>query len=354
MSKRERVVAAMNLQETDRVPLFDILLNDAVIEHFSGRFAPFGEEGLKARLEASAKFLDMTRLVTSAPQAPGETATPDGFVHCRLDRWRAGGIRKRPFSDESGAREWLNGVLKMMRVKPDLKSAVEAFRANHRKVQSYLGDDTVVVYEYDTGLDWVRYLLGIELFCYVWAEAPELISEYMEISTTNAVDHIHAVTDPAVSPCVMTAGDIAFKGRLMHSPEWLRAEFVPRLKRLNDAAHEHDVKVLFHSDGYLMDIMPDLIESGIDGLNPIETTAGMDLREVKEKYGDKLFLTGGIDISQLMAVGSPDEVREQCREAIAVASPGYFIGSTTELDNGSKLENILAMIETAWGDPVGK
>ena len=53
-----------------------------------------------------------------------------------------------------------------------------------------------------------------------------------------------------------------------------------------------------------------------------------------------------------MARGEPNEVRRVCRKAIDTAAPGYFIGSTTELDNGSKLENILALVETAWGHPV--
>lgn len=127
-----------------------------------------------------------------------------------------------------------------------------------------------------------------------------------------------------------------------------KERILPRLKRLNDAWHEHGIKCLFHSDGYIMEVIPDLIETEIDGLNPIETVAGMDLKEVKRLYGDKLFITGGIDVSQLLSNGTPEEVREVCKEAIQVGYPGYFIGSTTELDNGAKLGNVLAMLEVAW------
>lgn len=351
MSKRERVEAALNLQETDRTPIFDILFNDAAIEYFAGRRAPLGEEGLKVRLQASGRMLDMTRLVSSAPLEVGETASEDGFVHYRLDPWIHGGISKRPFSDVEGAKRYVEYALNLLRQDLDVKKYAESFHAAHEKVRSYLGDDTVVVYEYDTGLDWVRFALGIELFCYVSADAPELISEYIELSTAHEIEKIHAVADPKISPCAMPGGDIACKGRLLHSPTWLRKEFFPALKRVNDALHEHGIKCLFHSDGYIMDVMPDLIATGIDGLNPIEVLAGMDLGEVKRLYGDKLFLTGAIDMSQLLSNGTPDEVRRVCRQAIDVASPGYFIGSTTELDNSSKLENILAMVEVAWGRP---
>lgn len=50
--------------------------------------------------------------------------------------------------------------------------------------------------------------------------------------------------------------------------------------------------------------------------------------------------------------GTPEEVRQVCEEAIRTAYPGYFIGSTTELDNGSRLENILTMLDVAWNYPV--
>ena len=94
-----------------------------------------------------------------------------------------------------------------------------------------------------------------------------------------------------------------------------------------------------------MEIMDDLVETGIDGIHPIEVVAGMSLREVKEKYGGKLFIAGGIDMSQLLARKGVDEVRDVCRHAVRTAYPGYFLASTTELDNSTKLENIITMKE---------
>ena len=98
-----------------------------------------------------------------------------------------------------------------------------------------------------------------------------------------------------------------------------------------------------------MEIMPDLIENGIDGINPIEIVAGMDVGEVYRLYGDRIFLTGGIDMSQLLSNGTPEQVKEVCRKTIKEAPTGYFMGSTTEIDNSSRLENVLAMMEVSWG-----
>ena len=96
-----------------------------------------------------------------------------------------------------------------------------------------------------------------------------------------------------------------------------------------------------------MEAMDDLIETGIDGLNPIETLAEMSLKEIRERYGHSLFLAGGIDMSQLMSNGTQEEVRHVCRQAIRHSYLGFFMGSTTETDNSCKLENIGAMYEVA-------
>lgn len=352
MTKRERVETAMKLQETDRVPVYDLLVNDAVIEYFAGRYPPIGEEGIKLKCKATSRSLDMTREAAYGPQETGKRKDKDGFVFYRWDRYIHGGIKKKPFNDEKGAIEWLkrkNQGLEKELKNLNLKKFKEDYHRRFNQIQAYIGDDTVqLLRESGTGLDWTRALLGLEFFSYISADKPELISEHMELSVEREIKIIHAIADKRLSPCVLTYGDIAYKNRLLHSPDWLRKEFFPKLKRINQAWHEHNIKCLFHSDGYLMDIIPDLIEAGIDGLNPIETVAGMDLREIKRLYGDRIFIAGGIDMSQLLSNGRPEEVRRVCQEAIDVASPGYFIGSTTELDNGSKLENILAMLETAW------
>ena len=91
-----------------------------------------------------------------------------------------------------------------------------------------------------------------------------------------------------------------------------------------------------------MAVMDELMDTGIDGLNRIETLAGMNVGELKKLYGDKIFLTGGIDMSQLLSYGKSEEVFEVSKKAIKEAPTGYFIGSTTEIDNTSKLENVLA------------
>jgi uroporphyrinogen decarboxylase len=225
----------------------------------------------------------------------------------------------------------------------------EQFRDHFLNLQRLCGD-TVIVHDCTgVGIDSLYHAIGWENFAYLLADRPQLISDWLESHTNYMIRRIHAIADPTLSPVALTFGDIACKGRTLFSPEWLRKEFMPRLKRINDAWHEHGIKCMFHSDGYLMDVLPDLIEAGIDGLNPIETCAGMSIKEVKDLYGDRIFIAGGIDVSQLLTFGTPEEVRSVCEQAIRdTKGIGFLIGSTTELINTVPIENFRAMVETAW------
>ena len=359
MTKRERVVRTMALQETDRVPVYDVLRNDAAFAHFSRETLPRLAEDPETVAElgriaakATGAMCDMTRSVGFGPVVAKEWTDELGIFWRSDPREKTLWIAAKPFDDVPGAAAFVEQYREKSRKSlRDLEANPSGFRDNWRqgflRTQTELGDAVNLLALQGVGLDDIRVRLGLELFAYVDADQPGLIGAFLEAHTDYQVAVCHAIADPELSPCVLTYGDIACKARLLHSPEWLRREFFPRLRRINDAWHEHGIKCLFHSDGYLMEIMDDLIETGIDGLNPIETVAGMDLKEVKDTYGDRLFLAGGIDMSQLMSRGSPEEVREVCRQAIRDAYPGYFIGSTTEADNSCRLDNILAMVETA-------
>lgn len=357
MTKRERVERTMACEETDRAPLYDLLRNDAAFAHFSGeRLPPLAEDAAtretlhRIAAKATGAFCDMTRSVGFGPVAAKDTTDVFGFVHHHAPFEKTSWIVSRPFTDEEGAmaflKRWADEAwrgVKEISDAPDVHRA--RYHENFRKTQALMGDDTVnLLAQHQTGLDSVRHLLGMEMCAYVEADEPGRISEALEAWTEWSLAECRAIADPSLSPVVLTYGDIACKGRLLHSPAWLRREFFPRLKRINDAWHERGHKCLFHSDGDLMEIMDDLVATGIDGLNPIETVAGMSVKVVRERY-PRLFIAGGIDMSQLLSNGSPDEVRAVCEQTIRDGAPGLFIGSTTEADNSCRLENLIVMYE---------
>lgn len=344
MSKRERVLRTVNFQETDRVPLYDILQNDALIEHFTGQRLTV-EDGERLTAIAIGHCLDMTRMV-SGPQAPRVYTREDGLV-IQQERWTAW-IIKRPWHDRASLIEWVKREIQRTEQTVFDQAYVTALHQSIDRFHAYAGDDTVYVLESGTGLTEIYWALGWEDFSYLLADEPGLIEAWLEARNRAELRRVAAIADPKRIPIALTYDDIAYKTSMLVSPAWLRAHWFPLLKRLNDAWHERDTKCLFHSDGNLWPVLDDLVAAGIDGLNPLEVQAGMTVREVRRRY-PQLFLTGGVDVSQLLPLGTPEEVWAACLENIAATNGvGYFLGSTTELHWEIPLANILAMFEAAW------
>ncbi len=359
MRKRELVERTINFKETDRIPIYDLLRSDKAIEYFSGEKLPERKKDplIEEKItyltgKAISKFCDMTRNFSIGPLEEEEFVDEFGFVWHSSPYERTYWIVKRPFNDEKGAIDFVKKLIdkynkQIKEIKENRKGYRENYHKEFFKIQSLIGETVYVIANQGTGLDTIRHYLGIDFFSYLYADNPGLISEFLEIYTDLQVLICETIADRNLSPVVFTYGDIAYKNKLIHSPDFLRKEFFPRLKRIQNTWHKYDIKCLFHSDGNIMDVLDDLIEAGIDGLNPIEIIAGMDIKKIKEKYGNKIFLAGGIDMSQLLSLKDTEEVREVCINTIKIAYPGYFLGSTTEIDNSAKLENVIVMYQIA-------
>ena len=124
----------------------------------------------------------------------------------------------------------------------------------------------------------------------------------------------------------------------------------PHHARINDMIHEHGARVIYHTDGAVMEAVPGLIDMGIDVLQALQFDAeGMDARLLKETYGDRLCFQGGVSVQQTLPFGSPESVRAEVEERIAVLgrNGGYILGPSHAIQAGTPVENVFAMFETA-------
>lgn len=125
--------------------------------------------------------------------------------------------------------------------------------------------------------------------------------------------------------------DYGYKADLFMAPRNYRKYVIPWLKRICDAAHKHDAKLMLHSDGNLMKIMDDIVEAGVDALNPIEpTTANPDYNifNLKELYGDRLTFAGNIS-PQMLSTGSIEDIEAYSKRLLTeVAKGGGYIFSS--------------------------
>ncbi len=147
---------------------------------------------------------------------------------------------------------------------------------------------------------------------------------------------------------IIFGDDYADKNSPLMSPRHFKEFILPGLKRCVNAAHAAGAFVIKHTDGNIMPILDMIVETGIDGLNPLEPPAGMDIGLIKQRYGKRIALIGNIDCGYLLSQAPVAEVRKVTRETMQIAMPGggYCLSSSNSIHSSVKPENFMAMIET--------
>jgi uroporphyrinogen decarboxylase len=119
-------------------------------------------------------------------------------------------------------------------------------------------------------------------------------------------------------------GDVAYKRGLFFSPDYWRRYFKPWVKAMTDYAHHKGLPVIYHGCGNVEAIFEDYIEIGIDAYNPLEVKAGMDVVELRRKYGHRMAFCGNSDV-QIWETGDEDEIRSEVLRKLNAAKGGGFI-----------------------------
>lgn len=339
----ERVRAVIHGQQPDRAPMFDLLRNSAVIRHFTGEELTV-ENGAKLVHRAYAPAIDATRPVVKYPNAERRVFLPDGRKQ-EVFRWTIWTEHRRFADSEAYEREKrarLGGFDPAWTAAE--QAGLDGALADMAEDRRRLGEVFYFPCIPGPGLMGLYCEVGLEDFSYYLADCPEVISELLERNTVCAERWFRHLPESHGIEAGILGDDIAFKSGPLLSPVWMREHYFPRLARAIAAAHARGIQVLFHSDGNLYAILDDLVEAGIDGLNPIEVLAGMDVGEIHRRH-PHLFMAGGIDVSQLLPFGTPQQVRDAVKKAIHDAEGRIMVGSSTELNEEVPLANFLALRE---------
>ncbi|OHD64533.1 MAG: hypothetical protein A2096_17665 [Spirochaetes bacterium GWF1_41_5] len=133
---------------------------------------------------------------------------------------------------------------------------------------------------------------------------------------------------------------------LLISPQMWREFIKPRMKKLCDLVKKNNKYIFFHSCGNIEDLIPDIIEIGIDALNPVQPEV-MDLYKLKKKYGRDLCFYGGISTQQVLPLGSAGDVKKDVREKKEKLGKdgGYILAPAHAVQSDVPIENILALAE---------
>jgi len=169
-------------------------------------------------------------------------------------------------------------------------------------------------------------IIGSENALLKLAEAPDAVERFVR----RIGDFMLAVGKAQIEYCggvlkgMYIWGDVAYTRGMFFSPGLWRRIFFPEVKRLCDEFHTRGLKVIYHGCGDALPIFEDLIEAGIDGYNPLEAKAGLDVVELKKRFGRRLAYCGNLDV-RVLANGTKDEIRRELLHKLNAARGGGYI-----------------------------
>ncbi len=343
VTSEQRILAALNHEEADRVPIWTIVDNSDVLRHFApegfdmARVAPGVKEGRwRALMDVSkaalvglgidGTFLCGMSAIDPFPRDEADIKTSE-WGHARFDT--------------------LDDLAAFSPELPEYDTVAASYTDLFPKARDILAPEITVGNQEETSLESLTGRVGIELMAYVMFERPAEVGRLLDAYSEGCRTRNRVVADNGLAKVWQVSGDIAYKGATFYSPAFLRKEYFPRLKRELAPFKEAGIKVIYHSDGDVTAVVGDLIEAGIDALNPIETTSGMDLAALKKTFGKDLSFVGNVD-ANVMCMGTTDDVVREVKRCVRAAAYGgglMFDCAAGEIGPGFKVDNVIAMCD---------
>lgn len=156
---------------------------------------------------------------------------------------------------------------------------------------------------------------------------------------------------PGTVMITYVAEDLGSQESLLFSPGQIHEFLLPRMKRMMDLAHSAGAYVFHHSDGAVRDILPDMIEAGIDVLNPVQWRCkGMEREGLKGDFGDRIVFHGAMDNQYTIPFGTVEEVRQEVLDNLRILGEGggYILAPCHNIQAVGPPENVVAMYDAAY------
>ena len=347
----DRVIAALELREPDRVPVLDLVSEYSAVYEILGKrhipmdrllFNPF----ISRAIDRFYPLLNRMRVMESEVErftydrtAASVKLGSDAAWVIYAPMWRFRGARE---AEDYFARRWdlvpdghgnlstpmYNGGLIASPAdwaawdkKPMLRMPERANRAMKRLAKDF-GQDLFIFTSVGAGLfENTWQCMGFERFAVAARREKDFIRRLIRFFTDLCCLFIEAAADAGI-PGYCYGDDLAYRSGPMISPRTLEELFGESLRRLTATAHAQGMKIIIHSCGNTYKLLEWFADCGFDGVHPLEPTAGMELAEVKKMIGDRMCPVGNIDVSHILVDGTREEVMEAVRQAIRDAGAG--------------------------------
>lgn len=338
MTPRQRVLAAFAHEEPDRVPVWC----GASPEFWkkAKEALDLDDEGLRVRLGDDFRRVTGRYVGPTVKLWPGATAcTPFGVQRTGLGY---GQPMHHPLSNASSA-----DVDEYAWPKPEWidVSKIPAQAAAYGGRYAILGGEWSPFWH-----DLID-LLGMENMYLKMYDEPLLIDVILEYIVSYYVEVNRKILEAAgdAIDVLFIGNDLGSQRGPLLGEAMFRRFLLPHIKRLVDLGHDYGKRVMMHCCGGFAELIPPLIEIGLDGLHAVQPTCqGMDLRKLKAQFGQKILFNGAIDSHHVLIEGTPESVRRQTREVLQIMKPGggYIAGASHDsILEETPLENVLAMFD---------
>ncbi len=358
MKHRDRVMMALNHEAPDHCPMqisftpeFAERLRAEVQLGGDGIHNPHGG-GNTYELE---RLLGQDMLLTSVGWANSYYQEPDDYT----DEWGIG-WKSTEYTTPFGAGRYteiaghpLADDLAVDSYQPPDPTRPELYRDAAWTLETFKDEYWITGVTVTTIFETAWALRGYERLLTDLALHPDLSERILDIPYRYHLTAAKKLVEMGVD-MIWTGDDVGMQNRMLMSPGlWRRffkprmANFIAELKAINPA-----VKVAYHSDGNILAVIPDLIEIGLDVLNPIQP-ASMDPAELKRKFGENLCFWGSMDEQHTLPFGSPEDVAAEVRKRLETIgrSGGLILGPTHHVQLDTPMENFWAMVNTIQESP---
>lgn len=346
----ERVAAALRREEPDRVPVAEFLFDPPVKEAFLGRHV--GNSLLRADeydVAADVEFwhragYDFMHL------APNYLGLFEGG-------WNVHDGDYSVYDEGPVQKAWMEEHQSVIRTTGDIErypwpEPADVDLSDIVQAAELLPDGMMLTSGTWGIFETTRALIGFEAAALAIYDQPGLVEGVMERMGEFLFSLFERVLDLPRLGAVWFADDLSSADTYFVNPDWYRRHLFPWMRRYCEAAAARGLPLIYHCDGTMWEVLPDIIECGVAAIQPVEPKA-MDIAEVKRRFGGRLCLIGNIDLGGALVRGTPAEVEAQVRERLREVAPGggYMVGSSNSVTSYVPLENFRAMVEATfrWG-----
>jgi uroporphyrinogen decarboxylase len=353
MNSKERVLAALQHRETDRVP-FDYWAVSAVTGNLISRLK-------LADAEQLLKHFDVDLRVIQGPRYAGRELAkyPDGRAE---DLW---GVMRKPVTVTGRDFQQTYMELDASPLAP-METVREIDRYKKwpspdgwdysnvaRDCQTYAGYAVVNAgdrMDRTAQLKTAMYLRGIEQIMLDMVEHPEIVEAIIRHIVAYFVAYNQRVFQAAAGniDIFMMGDDFGMQHGLLCSVDMWRRFFKPGFKKYIEVAHAYNIKVMHHTCGAVRELIPDFIECGLDILQSLQPRAsGMDFKELKREFGKDICFHGSMDIQQTIPFGTVQDIRNEVKDRMEAGKPhgGFIICTAHNIQADTPVKNVLALFE---------